>query len=269
MNIKDNEFIEISNYIRANFGINLTDKKKNLLNSRLRSIVAEGEFDSFQDYFQYIVSDKTGHAASQFVDRITTNHTYFYREKKHFEFLRKEVLPGLFSNDRDRDVRIWSAGCSSGEEPYTIAMVIDNYFGSKKLLWDTKVLATDLSLKSLKKAKKGVYKNENISHLPATWQTKYFKKISEDKYQISDILKKEVIYRRLNLLSRYNFKRKFHIIFCRNVMIYFDRETTNNIVDKFYQVLKPGGYLFISHSESLDRQKTDFKYIQPAIYRKE
>jgi chemotaxis protein methyltransferase CheR len=269
LDIKDREFIEFSNYIRSNFGINLTKKKKNLLVSRLNSILLNGSFSSFQDYFNYIVSDKTGYAVSQLVDRITTNHTYFYRESKHFEFLKETVIPEIVSKSKEKDIRIWSAGCATGEEPYTIAMVLDDYFKSQKLFWDTKVLATDLSLKALKSAKKGIYKYENISNLPITWQKKYFNKIEENKYEISNLLKAEVIYRRLNLMSNYNFKKQFQVIFCRNVMIYFDNETTHEIVRKFYQILQPGGYLFISHSESLDRRKTRLKYIKPAIYRKE
>lgn len=269
MDIRDKEFMEFSDYIRINFGINLTEQKKNLLVSRLNSVLLKGNFESFEDYFHYLISDRSGFAVSELVDKITTNHTYFYREKKHFDFFVKEALPFFTENNEERDIRIWSAGCSSGEEPYSIAMALDQYFGNQKLFWDTKILATDLSQDALSKATEGVYKKDNIKNLPVAWQHKYFKKISDDQYRISEVLKKEVIYRRLNLMSRFNFKRKFHIIFCRNVMIYFNDETTHRIVRKFYDALEDGGYLFISHSESLDRRKTKLKYIKPAIYRKE
>ena len=268
--ITDNEFLKLSQYIRDNIGIDLSEKKKNLLSSRLGMVIETGKFGSFSAYYDYVVSDKTGKAINQLIDKITTNHTYFYREKQHYEYLTSDVLPYLVNTNKDhRDLRIWSAGCSSGEEPYTIAMVLADFLGNRKTLWDSKILATDISNKVLTKAKEGIYTEENLKNNPPLWNYKYFKPQEDEKFVISDPIKKEVIFRRLNLLSPFNFKKKFHIIFCRNVMIYFDAPTRNNLVKKFYDILEPGGYFFISHSESIDRNITGFKYVKPSIYRKE
>jgi len=169
----------------------------------------------------------------------------------------------------DHDLRIWSAGCSSGEEPYTLAMIIDKYFGQAKKFWDTKVLATDISDEMLIKARKGLYKEEQVASLPNDFRLNYVKKIDRNCDMITDRLKEEVIFRKFNLMSNsFPFKKKFHVIFCRNVMIYFDNKTKMELVDKFYECMEPGGTLFIGHSESLVREQTRFKYVLPAIYRK-
>ena len=270
MLITDNEFLKLSQYIRDNIGIDLSEKKKNLLSSRLGMVIETGKFGSFSAYYDYVVNDKTGKAVNQLIDKITTNHTYFYREKQHYEYLSADVLPYLVeANKEHRDLRIWSAGCSSGEEPYTIAMVLADFLGNKKTLWDSKILATDISNNVLMKAKEGIYTEENLKNNPPLWNHKYFKSLEDEKFMINDVIKKEVIFRRLNLLSNFNFKKKFHIIFCRNVMIYFDTPTRNKLIKKFFNILEPGGYFFISHSESIDRSVSGFKYIKPSIYRKE
>lgn len=270
MQMNDQEFLDLSNYIRTNFGINLSMKKKSLLMSRLNSVLQTKSFESLSQYYDYLMSDNSGIAISDLVDRITTNHTYFYREKKHFDFLWDHVLPQIVErNSSQRDIRIWSAGCSTGEEPYTIAMLLIEYFSQMKSFWDKKLLATDISSKALKIAKEGIYDEDNISNLPPGWKNKYFSKTKDCLFKVKNDVKKEVILRRLNLMSPFSFKKKFHVIFCRNVMIYFDNDTTHDLVNKFYDLLETGGYLFISHSESLDRRKTNFKYVRPSIYMKE
>lgn len=270
MLITDNEFVKLSDYIRDNFGVNLTAKKKTLVISRLNKVLDEKSFNNFTDYYNYVLKDKTGEAVTQLIDHITTNHTFFYREKQHYDYLISDVLPYLIDKKQEsRDLRIWSAGCSSGEEPYTLAMVISDFLGDKGFLWDTKILATDISTSVLSKAKNAEYSSENISNIPMLWRMNYFNKNSNAKYSLRDSIKKEVIFRRLNLMSPFSFKKKFDVIFCRNVMIYFDANTTQKLVNKFYEVTEPGGYLFISHSESLDRNCTGYQYIRPSIYRKE
>jgi chemotaxis protein methyltransferase CheR len=264
------EFKILADYIRANYGINLKQEKQALVTGRLHNVLLENNFKNFSEYYDYIVSDKTGTAASILVERITTNHTYFMREPDHFSYLKNKVLPYLQYAVKDNDIRIWSAGCSSGEEPYTIAMIMDDFFGREKPCWDTKVLATDISGKVLEEAQKGVYSNEEISVLPSQWKLSYFKKLDNEKCRISDRMRNEVIYRKLNLMDNiFPFKKKFHVIFCRNVMIYFDSQTKWQLVNKFYDLTENGGYLFIGHSESLDREQTKYKYIMPAVYRKE
>lgn len=270
MEMTDHEFNDFSNYIRSNFGINLTDKKRTLLTSRLNMVLENGNFGSFSDYFNHVISDRTGQAVNELVDKVTTNHTFFYREKQHYEYLTKEVLPYFINeNQQSKDLRLWSAGCSTGEEPYSIAMVMADYLGNQRILWDTKILATDISNHALTKAKRGIYTNENIKNNPPIWNKLYFRPYDKDNSIIVDSIKREVIFRRFNLLSQFTFKKQFHVIFCRNVMIYFDMETKMDIVEKFYQMLEPGGYLFIGHSESIDKSSTRFKYIKPSVYRKD
>lgn len=148
-------------------------------------------------------------------------------------------------------------------------MLIDEFLGEDKKEWDTKILATDISDQVLQTAKKGVYSKESIEVLPSHWKLNYLTKYDQQTYSIKDKIKKELIYRKFNLMDRFPFKRKFHTIFCRNVMIYFDHETKNRLVNKLYDHLEIGGYLFIGHSESLHRGSTKLNYIMPAVYRKE
>jgi chemotaxis protein methyltransferase CheR len=190
------------------------------------------------------------------------------REPEHFKFFNTRVLPYLSATVVDKDLRIWSAGCSSGEEPYTLAMLLMDYFREQN--WDTRVLATDISTKVLEAAVKGVYSNDKIEAIPNMWKVNYFKKVDGSKSIIDDKVKNNVIFRKLNLVeSNFPFKRKFHVIFCRNVMIYFDNNTKDQLVNKFYDLTEPGGYLFIGHSESLNRGTTKYRFVAPAIYRKE
>ena len=268
--ITDEEFEKLAQFIKSNYGINLKEEKKSLVMGRLRKVLHQKNMSSFSEYLDYVLSDKTGEAVSDMVNRITTNHTYFMRESKHFEFFKEEVLPYLKKKVSDKDLRIWSAGCSTGEEPYTLAMIIDEFFGKEKLFWNTQILATDISSKVLDVAKKGVYNNDSIAKMPSEKRLKYFKKISDEKSEVVDQIKKEVIFARLNLMNEtFPFKKKFHTIFCRNVMIYFDSKTKMDLVNRFYEITEPGGYLFIGHSESLIRSQTKYKYIMPAVYRKE
>lgn len=265
----EKEFIQFTKFIKRNYGVNLLHKKT-LVIGRLQNYIMQQNFKSFSDYFDFVMSDKTGKAAASLVNKITTNHTFFMREPKHFEYFKSHVLPGLVIREQKRkDLRIWSAGCSTGEEPFTLAMIIDEYFGDAKLEWNTKILATDISGKALDIAKKGEYESERVSSLPASWRLNYFKKLDNGRYAISDRIKNEVIFRRFNLMETdFPFKRRFHVIFCRNVMIYFDAKTRAGLIEKFYNITKHEGYLFIGHSESINREQTNYKYVMPAVYRK-
>lgn len=263
------EFDQLSAYIKANYGIYLKPEKETLVIGRLQNELIQKGFKNFSEYYDYVINDKTGIAVSTLLDKITTNHTFFMREADHFAYFKDVVLPYFASRVTDRDLRIWCAGCSSGEEPYTLAMILDEYFGRDKLYWDTKILATDISNKVLEEARKGVYGNKELETLPAKWRINYTVKKDSENSAFTEKLRNEVIFRKFNLMETvFPFKKKFHVIFCRNVMIYFDEKTKNNLVNKYYDLLEVGGYLFIGHSESLNREETRFKYIQPAIYRK-
>ncbi len=267
--LTDSEFLKLAEYIKNNYGISISVQKKQLVSARLANALAQNGFKSYTDFIDKLLSDKSGQLAAMLVNKITTNHTYFMREKEHFVFFRKEVLPYLEKNVIDRDLRIWCAACSTGEESYTLAIILSEYFGSKMLFWDTRVLATDISEQVLKTAAAGIYSADKLSVLPPEWVSKYFIKISHDKYRVVDNIKNNVIYRKFNLVERnYPFKKKFHVIFCRNVMIYFDNETRKWLVNKLYDNLELGGYLFIGHSEFISKDESKFKYIMPAVYRK-
>jgi len=270
ISITDREYEKLTDFIYRSCGISLGSQKKALIVSRLQGLLMQKSFNSFSEYYDYLVADKSGEAATALVDKITTNHTFFMREVDHFQFFSDTVLPYLADTVKNKDLRIWSAGCSSGEEPYTLAMLIQDYFGTDKPRWDTKILATDISTTVLNTAKKGEYKTESIAPLPLAWKNNYFEKIDDSKSRVVDKIKNEVIFSAFNLMSPvFPFKRKFHVIFCRNVMIYFNAETKKTLVEKFYDAIEPGGFLFVGHSESLNRDESNFKYVKPAVYRKE
>lgn len=268
--ISEDEYRKLTDFIYKNYGIKLGEQKKSLVVGRLQNVLLQKNLSNFAEYYDYIVTDKTGEAVSTLIEKITTNHTFFMREVEHFYYFRDIVLPFLARTVKSKDLRIWSAGCSTGEEAYTIAMILQDFFNVDKPQWDTRVLATDISSRVLEIAKKGEYASKDIDALPLNWRNNYFTKIDNDRSVIVDKIKKEVIFRSFNLMNvNFPFRKRFHVIFCRNVMIYFDSETKRYLLDKFYDFMEPGGYLFIGHSESLNREETKFKYVKPAIYRKE
>jgi len=268
ISISDKEFMMLTDYLKSNYGINLS-KKRTLIEGRLNNYLLQHGFSDYGSYLNKLFSDSTGTEMNQIINYLTTNYSYFMREWDHFNYFKTTVLPEIQNRISDHDLRVWSAGCSTGEEPYTLAMLMNDFFNKQKNFWDTKVLATDISLKALDKAVKGAYDLEALEKVPAVWKTTYFEKGNENEWQIKKSLKEEVIFRRFNLMDQvFPFKKQFHVIFCRNVMIYFDSKTKKDLIRKFYQATEPGGYLFIGQSESIDRNDTDYKYILPSIYKK-
>jgi len=265
----DDEFKLLANYIKENSGINLRPEKKTLLIGRLNNMLLEMGMDSFMTYYKFLQQDTQGTELSRLIDKVTTNHTYFMREPEHFNYFTQTVLPYFANSVKNRDLRIWCAASSTGEEPYTLAILLEEYFKMIDEKWDKKLLATDLSLNVIEAAKKGIYSNDKVGSLPKIWALNYFDKVTPTEYQVKKQLRNEVIFRRFNLLEPvFPFKQKFHVIFCRNVMIYFDNPTKEVLIRKLYENLEYGGYLFIGHSESLNRENTKFQYIKPAVYRK-
>jgi chemotaxis protein methyltransferase CheR len=267
--ITRDEFMRLVVYMREHYGINL-EQKQTLVEGRLWGVLSRKGFNSLDEYFQYMLQDKSGEEAKTLVTRLTTNYTYFMREDQHYKYLVKNILPGLTPTLKDKDLRIWSAGCSSGEEPYTTAMVLDDYFGKSKSQWDCKVLATDISPQVLAMAQEAVYPEDRLQNLSAEWKTKYFEKVDAELFQVRPFLKNEVIFRSFNLMEKVlPFKKKFHVIFCRNVMIYFNKETRDALVERYYDALAPGGHLFIGMSETVSKSDTRFTFVQPSIYKRE
>jgi len=202
------------------------------------------------------------------LNKLTTNHTYFLRENEHFEYMASHVLPYFEKNCKTKDLRIWSSACSSGQEPYTMAMTIAEYFGTRKVGWDTTILASDISMNALEKAKRAVYTAEEIKDVPEAWRKKYFIDLKNGSYQVCDAIRKEVVFKTINLMEPFKFAKPFDLIFCRNVMIYFDANTKDNLINKFYDITAKGGFLFIGHSEVINRETARYTYIKPAVYQK-
>jgi chemotaxis protein methyltransferase CheR len=265
--LTDQEFAEFTQYVHKRYGINLA-RKRVLIEGRLSNTLVEMGLSNFKQYLELLKADQSGEQTIKLLNKITTNHTFFMRENNHFTFMEQHALPFLEKNKKDHDLRIWSAGCSSGQEAYTIAMLLDTYFGNRKQLWDTKILATDISMAALEKGRAAIYPTDSLDAIPLDWRQKYFKDLNNGTVQLADRLKKEVIFRPFNLMDPFHFKKPFDLIFCRNVMIYFDEETKASLVNKFYQAAAPGSFLFVGHSEVINRQATNYRYIKPAIYQK-
>ena len=264
----DADFARLCTYIHSHYGIDL-HKKKDLVASRLTRIVAAGGYGSFTQYTDDIISGRHPELVSAMLNRLTTNYTYFLREEEHFTFFQRTVLPELAQKHRlDHSPAVWSAGCSSGEEPYTLSMYLMEYFGARTEHWDTTVLATDLSGQVLQQAKAPAYSEDSLRSLPEAWRRKYFRRTPSGAYTVCGELRRNVVFRQFNLMEPIRFRRKFDVIFCRNVMIYFDKPTKAALVQRLYEATVPGGYLFIGHSESLDKESCPYRYLRPALYRK-
>jgi len=270
--ISDQEFGMIRKLVYDNFGINLTDQKKTLVVGRLQKVLRERNFSTFKEYFQWLTQDTTGEGLDELSTRISTNHTFFNREKAHFEFFSSTVLPEIQARrqqQKSNEVRIWCAGCSSGEEPYTLMMLIMEHFKNSLSQWKPMLLATDISAKALKTAMAGVYPADRVEQLPVALRNKYFNKQPDGTMIVKDEVRKRIFFRRHNLMdATFPFKKEFDTVFCRNVMIYFDRPTRNTLVAKYHRHTATGGYLFIGHSETLGRDETDYNYVMPAVYKK-
>ena len=269
LKITDNEFNRLVSFMRERYGINLSHKRT-LIEGRLGNMLFERGFKNYDEYLDCCMNDRSGKELDGLLIKLTTNHTYFMREPEHFTYLTSTVLPFIKqANAKSKTMHIWSAGCSSGEEAYTTAMHISEFLGSEKSSWDTRILATDISLKTLAGAQNGVYLESGLTDLPPGWLEKYFDRIDGEKCKVKPALRNEVIFRSFNLMEPIPFKKApLDLIFCRNVMIYFEMETKLALVKRFYDVLRPGGYLVICHAESIPRDSTDYEYIKPAIYRR-
>ena len=268
MHIEDQDYYRLRDYIKSTYGVNL-EKKRSLIEGRLTNYIVQEGFENFHEYINDVMNDRSGAKVNTLMTKLTTNYTYFMREETHYKFMQDVALPYWTSVIRDRDLRIWSAGCASGEEAYTTVMVLCEWFGLKKKDWDTTVLATDISVKVLDLARNGIYPEEHFEHLSKVWKDKYFIKIGEGEYKVNDKMAKEVVFTQFNLMGDFSrFRKRFHIIFCRNVMIYFDNPTKAALVKRFHNALEVGGYLFIGLSETLSGISGDFQQIAPAIYQR-
>jgi len=269
--LSEREFREISNLVHKHCGINLHQGKKELVRARLAKRLRLGHFKTFKEYMKHVLKDKTGKEFSILIDSLSTNLTSFFREQRHFEFLQSQFLPALLEQKRKKHnfkIRAWSAGCSSGEEPYSIAIVLlDAIQGRGR--WDVKILATDISTSMLEVAKTGIYDAERVKPVPSLQRQKYLvphRSKSQKVFEVSKALRDAVIFSYLNLMANWPIKGTLDFIFCRNVMIYFDKSTQSRLINRFWDLLDSGGVLFTGHSESLTGIEHKFNYIQPTIY---
>ncbi|MCL1896078.1 MAG: protein-glutamate O-methyltransferase CheR [Clostridiales bacterium] len=270
LSLSERELADISGFVKGKYGVNLASKRS-LIESRLGHYIQSKGFGSFGEYFSFVLGDASGTEVTNLINLITTNHTFFMRENDHFEIFTKDTLPWIESLPNQGDLRVWCAGCATGEEPYTISINIMEYMTSRGFLqngYDTTILASDISEKALLTAAKGVYPGESLSAMPPEWILKYFVDIGNGAYRVSPGLRKSVAFKKINLLDPIKPKKPFHAIFCRNVMIYFDAETRLSLVARLYEAMAPGAYLFVGHSESLANCKNGLMYISPSVYRK-
>ena len=265
--ITDDEFHRLVSFIKCKAGIDLTAKRI-LCETRLESYVATSKYNSVGEYLNQALANGNGDSTESLINILTTNHTFFWREEQHFMFFMNKVLPELKQRYGDiKDLRIWCAASSTGEEPYTIAMCLMDYFGIQHAMWDTVVLATDISTKVLRIADKGIYPSDSIRNMPAQWQKTFFVK-ENDTVRVIPKLREQVIFRRLNLIENFPFRKKLHVVFCRNVLIYFDENMKADIVNRIADALEPGGYLFIGTTESISRTTDKMEYVAPSVYRR-
>ena len=262
--LTDKQFRKISSFVYEVCGINLKEGKEALVRARLMKRLRALGMNSFEEYFKLLERDEQ--ELDRMVDVMTTNKTSFFRETEHFKFLQENVLPYIKKNK----MRFWTAACSSGEEPFTLGIVLKENLSDIHHR-DVKILATDISIRMLEKARESVYGIDAIRDVPPYLLQKYFTllKTKPRKYAVKDIVRKMVHFARLNLMDPWPMRGPFDVVFCRNVMIYFDRPTQQKLINRFWDLLEPGGFLFVGHSEGLSAINHNFRYIKPAIYRKQ
>lgn len=263
MTISDSDFRRLASFIHSNYGIDLSQKRQ-LITGRLSTTIRQKGYRNFSDFVDHLLNVKDNDEITLVLNKLTTNYTFFMREKEHLDYFCNSILPELVRrHQKDKTLAIWSAGCSSGEEPYNISMFLFDYLGAQAKDWDTRILATDISEQALASGKRGVY--ELPDTIPASWRSKYFVDNKDGTHTVAPMVKNNVIFQRFNLMDPIRFKRKFDLIFCRNVMIYFDQPTKDALVQRFYDATVPGGYLLISYSENLSQQ-TPYRRLAPATF---
>ncbi|MBF0245404.1 MAG: protein-glutamate O-methyltransferase CheR [Planctomycetes bacterium] len=271
--LSDEDFRFFTGLIHRRFGINLTQDKRTLLVGRLTKMLREKGIPDFHAYRQLLEGPDGEAELDELVNRISTNFTFFFREPAHFDFFRTVALPEMKARHDcagSRDLRVWCAAASSGEEPCSIAIAMREFFGTEYGRWSGGLLATDISAQALGVARCGVYPEDRLENMPAALRNRYFTRAADGEgWQVSQAILGDITYRRLNLMNEnLPFKSAFDVIFCRNVMIYFDQATRDALVDRLARLIVPGGYLFIGHSESIGRGHAMLDYIKPATYRR-
>ena len=266
------EFNRLSSFIYDEYGIKLTPVKKTMLESRLQKRLTSLGMPSFKEYCDFLFSSHgQQQEVIQMIDLVTTNKTDFFREPAHFEFLTTQVLPEFTGNNPGKQLKLWSAGCSSGEEPYTLAMVLNEY-SERDTSINYSITATDISTQVLNKAITAVYNEERAADIPLQLKRKYFLKSKDPlkkTVRVVPQLRNKVHFERLNFMDdTFALSQEFDIVFCRNVIIYFDKITQEKVINKLCEKLKPGGYFFLGHSESITNMRVPLDQLKPTVFRK-
>jgi chemotaxis protein methyltransferase CheR len=265
--LKTREFDQIRELAYQYCGLNIHAGKEELVAARLGKVMRQLDIPTFAQYYQYVTTDKSGQALVVMIDALTTNHTSFFREPQHFEFLSSVILPALANRQR---IDIWSAACSTGEEPYSLAMATLEHY-EKGHTPEIHIMATDISTRAIAAGEVGVYPVERVQGMDRAMMKKYLLRgsgKSDGLCRIKPHVRNLVQFQRTNLMEPFPNIGMFPLILCRNIMIYFDAPTQEQLVRRLCQQLEPGGYLFIGHSESLNGISHPLKYVRPAIYRK-
>jgi chemotaxis protein methyltransferase CheR len=258
------EFEQIRRLAYDTFGLDLRDGKQELVSARLRRLVRAGGFHSYQEYYRHILADRTQTGLAAMIDALTTNHTSFLREPEHFRYLKETVAPQLAGHGR---IDVWSAACATGEEVWSLVFLLDEALAGQGV----RVLGTDISNRALTQARLAQYPAERVAVLPRHWHSRYLERLSGERqgwYRVAAPYRACAEFRRLNLMEPFAWPRPFPVVFCRNVMIYFDKPTQEKVVAKLAAAVAPGGYLFVGHAERLTGVRHALEYQRPAVYRK-
>lgn len=256
------EFQQIRDLAYRTFGLDLKPGKEELVSARLQRLVRGGGFRSYRDYCHHVLGDPTGESLLALIDALATNHTAFLREPDHFDFLRDKVLPALA---RRESLDVWSAACSTGEEIWTLAFLLRDALPSSHI----RLVGSDISRKALAQAARAVYLADRVNGLSPAWIKGYFAPEAgpHKSYRVKPEIRALAAFQRMNLIEPITWSKQFPIIFCRNVMIYFDRPTQQRVISNLVRSLEPGGYLFVGHAESFTGIEHRLEYVRPAVYR--
>lgn len=274
MLLSDLAFTRISGLIRAHSGIHIPRDKASNLASRLRPFLRERGYRDFDDYFETTLKDPTEEALGHLIDRIATNYTYFFREKEHFDFLHHEGLPAAverLQRVNSRDLRIWSAACSTGEEPYSIRMALGEFFDEDYEHWRAGVLATDISSTALAAASRARFSEQQLDRVPPSLRNKYFERVRDElrPCHFRAEQRKDVVFRRLNLhCAELPFRNRMHIVFCRNVLLYFDPPGKAFLEGRMFDLIEEDGFLVIGLTESLQTGDALFEHVSHGVFRR-
>jgi chemotaxis protein methyltransferase CheR len=268
--LRDTDFRKIVRLVMDTAGIVISDRKRPFVQGRLGRRLRVLGLADFRQYCDLLETRAGEDERANLINAITTNHTAFFREPHHFTYLTKTILPTIMTaagNSQSGRLRIWSAGCSSGEEPYTIAMTLRDHQPALTG-WDVKILATDLDTNVVAHAAAGIYDAERMESVPSTFRKRFVTELADGRSQMNDDLYSLITFSPLNLLQKWPMKGPFDVIFCRNVVIYFDKPTQRKLFDRYAEMLKPDGWLFVGHSESLLNVTDRFNLVGRTTYRR-